>query len=102
VKPSEVFRVGVVSAGVRAGQVLGRDGVRAGLSSRFGHGGDEDQVVSCTWVRVLGQERAFSSLARLSLLAFPPFFCSSCTCLGRVQPKLLRSALPKITLQIKM
>lgn len=101
-KPNEVFRVGVASAGVRAGQVLGRDGGRAGLMSCFGHGVHKDQVVSCTWVRVLEQEWASSSLPRLSLLAFPPFFCSSCTCLGHVQPKLLRSALPKITLQIKM
>lgn len=54
-KPSEVFRVGLASAGagVRAGQVLGRGGGRAGLTSRFGHRGHEDRVVSCTWVRVL-------------------------------------------------
>lgn len=102
VKPRGAFRAGVMCAGIRAGQVLDRDGGRAGSSSSFGHSKQEDQVVSCTWVGVLGQSSLLCPSPSLSTLTFPPFFCSSCTCLGRVQPKLLRSALLKITLQIKM
>lgn len=101
VKPSEVFRAGVMCAGFKEGQVLDRGDGRAGHSSGFGHSRQEDQVVSCTWAGVLGQSSLLHPSLPLYTLTFPPFFCSSCTCLGRVQPKLLRSALLKITLQIK-
>lgn len=72
--------------------------VRAGHS---GHRGTRTKL-PCTSVRMLGQEGAWPALPCLTLFSFPPIFCLSCTCLGHVQPKLLRSALLKITLQIEI
>lgn len=83
------------------GQCWSHRGRGGGLTLHSAYGNHDPQVVSYSWVRVLGPERASSTLPCLSA-HLPTLLCSSCTCLGHVQPKLLRSALLKITLQIKM